>query len=455
MADVGGQDAEVAMNAGSLRFAQSLGTAMAREEFMECGERVAVLFTPAVVGFYFSFRAVLVLIAVRLFLLEPRTGAAAGLAGELILLLVVAFQAVGTARHSLGWMLRATGFRWGVAYLLFAGCSFAWSGAASIAASFFYWCGVVADVALVVLMVRTAPVAAVAHSMMKGFIGSTCVLALMVWVMPAQADLRLGDPEFFNTNQIGNLCAVAILLAQYLMSRKDGKWGAAMLFLFVTLARSLSKTTLVAFLLSEGFLLFRDKSMSRKAKMWVAAGALLVGLSFWGLYANYYDAYTTTGNQAETFTGRTAIWAWALNAALLKPWLGNGFDALWKMMPPFGPDQFEARHAENELLQQFFAYGVAGVVILFGVYASLARRIRRLPQSGMRTVLITILLFVLIRGLAEAEPFDLLLPLWAIALFSFLVESSLDPGDDNPTAESSPSRGSVMFDSSAARRPAV
>src|ERR1035441_5380206 len=72
----------------------------------------------------------------------------------------------------------------------------------------------------------------------------------------------------------------------------------------------------------------------------------------------YFGVYTSAGNQAETLTGRTAIWAWALDAGLSHPWLGNGFDAMWKVAPPFGSELFEARHAENEILQQFFAYEI-------------------------------------------------------------------------------------------------
>ncbi|MGO9437236.1 MAG: O-antigen ligase family protein [Terracidiphilus sp.] len=400
-------------------------------EHGEVGQAKSWLFTPASVGFYFSFRAAIVLIAVRVFLLEPQIGAAAVLALDFLLLLVVVFQAMGPATHSLRWMLRQPSFRWVIAYLALAGCSLLWSASVSKSASFLYWCGVVADVTVVVLLLRAGPVQGVAHSLMRGYIWSTCILAMSAWIMPTRADLRLGDMEFFNTNQIGNLCAFAILLAQYLMCRKDGKWGVPILFLTITLVRSLSKTTLVAFLCSEGFLLVRDQSMSRKTKSLIGVVVLLVGLAFWGLYESYYDVYTTAGNQAETLTGRTAIWAFAANAAIEKPWFGNGFDALWKVMPPFGADQFEARHAENELLQQFFAYGVAGVVMLAGLYGSLYRKIRRLPHRPTRMIFFTILLFVVIRGLAEAEPFDLLLPLWGITLFSSVVTMQIDANGEN------------------------
>ena len=41
------------------------------------------------------------------------------------------------------------------------------------------------------------------------------------------------------------------------------------------------------------------------------------------IYEAYYDIYTTAGNQAETLTGRTAIWTYVLNAAVEQPWIGQ------------------------------------------------------------------------------------------------------------------------------------
>jgi O-antigen ligase len=291
-----------------------------------------------------------------------------------------------------------------------------------------------ADVAITLLLFHTGALTETSNSLLKGFILSTCCIALIAWIMPAQSDLRLGDEDFFNTNQIGNLCAFAIFLAQYLMRRKEGKWGIAILFLALTLLRSLSKTTIIAFLLSEGFLLVRDKSMSRKTKALLIAAVLLVVLVFWGLFEAYYDIYTAAGTQAESLTGRTGIWAYVLNAAIQQPWIGHGFDSMWKIVPPFGPDQFEARHAENEMLQQFYAYGAIGIVMLVGLYGSLYRQIRRLSRGPLKMVFLSILYFVLIRGLAEAEPFDLLLPLWSIVLISLLVEQASTGNEDTLVA---------------------
>lgn len=376
-----------------------------------------------VVGFFFSFRIFIVFLSVSVFGADPRTGAAISLAVGFLLLLLVCFQSLGCANRTLASMLRVSSVGWVVAFLAFSGCSFLWSESASLLASFAYWCGMVADVAAVLLLLRSGSVNEVVPAILKGFIISTCCLAAIAWIMPANAtDLRLGDEEFFNTNQIGNACAFSILLAQCLVRRKQGRWGWTIFFLAVTLLRSLSKATLVAFLVSEIFLLLRDKSLTRKVKLWLLAATLLVLLIFSGLFQAYYEIYTNAGNQAETFTGRTGIWAFVLNGAIERPLIGHGFDSLWKVIPAFGPDRFEARHAENELLQQFYTYGAVGVTLITGLYGSLFLQFRKLPRSALRTIFFSILIYVIVRGLAEAEPFDLLLPLWSIVLLSLTIE---------------------------------
>jgi hypothetical protein len=381
-------------------------------------------------GFFFSFRLSVVLLSVRFLGLEPSTGAALSLGLDLFLLGLVCFGAVGATHSTFRSMLRLSSVRWVLVFLTLSCCSLAWSETVSVTDSTAYWFGLLADVAIVVLLLRSDSTTSVSHSLMKGFLWSTCCLAIVAWIMPVQSDLRLGDEQFFNTNQIGNLCAFAVFLAQYLARRKDGQWRVVISFLVITLFRSLSKTTIVAFLVSESYLVIADKAISRKTKILLMASTILLILAFWGLFEAYYAIYTTTGNQAETLTGRTAIWLYVLNAVFDHPWnlwIGHGFDSWWKVVPPFG-DQFEARHAENELLQQFYAYGVIGVCMLIGVYGSLWRQIRLLPRSSIRVMFLSILLYIVVRGIAVAEPFGLLLPLWAIVLMSALINCEVARG---------------------------
>jgi O-antigen ligase len=275
----------------------------------------------------------------------------------------------------------------------------------------------------VLLLFHSGSTVEVAQSILTGFIWSACILAMIAWIMPTPSDLRLGDEQYFNANEIGNLCAFGIFFAQYLTRCKNGQWRLAKWLLVITLIRSLSKTTLAAFVVSQVSLLILDKTMSRRMKLLLVFAAFLLVLVFWGLFEAYYDFYTTTGNQAETLTGRTAIWLYVLSAVPDHPWtlwIGHGFDSWWKTVPPFAGGLFEARHAENELLQQLYAYGIAGVLLLAGIYGSLFRELKRLKAGPAQVMFLSMLIFIVVRGLAEADSFDLLLPLWSIVLISVL-----------------------------------
>jgi O-antigen ligase len=279
-----------------------------------------------------------------------------------------------------------------------------------------------ADTLTIVLLLRTGPVDAVVNATMKGFIWGACAITVIAWLLPSQSDLRLGDEGLLGPNQIGYVCAFAFFFAQYLMRRKSGNWAAAAVLLAVTLLRSLSKTTIIAFAVAQAYILLRDRSIGRRKKWLFAFTALAVIVVFWGLLANYFDVYTNAGSQAETLTGRLAIWAYMLNEAIQQPWIGHGFHSVWKVIPPFGTDQFEARHAHNELLQQFYAYGVVGIFMLLSIYGGLLRNLRTLTRGSVKTLFLGMLLFVAIRGLADTEAFDLSLPMWTIVMLGCLIE---------------------------------
>ncbi len=94
------------------------------------------------------------------------------------------------------------------------------------------------------------------------------------------------------------------------------------MFAGLTLLRSLSKSSIAAFLIVEVFYLFRTNSISRTGKIKIAFGSLLVVAAFSSLIVRYYNIYINAGNQAETLTGRTSIWLVTFGAALEEPWFG-------------------------------------------------------------------------------------------------------------------------------------
>jgi exopolysaccharide production protein ExoQ len=375
---------------------------------------------PFMVGFFFSFRLFIMLLSVRLLGTDNETGVEISLVLNFVLLLLVAFQSIGVAGREDARMLHLASVRWVILFLSFSGCSLLWSATASLPAAIVFWCAMAADVGMVVLLLRVGPVKEVATSLMKGYIWGSCAIAIIAWLLPAQSDLRLGDEELLGPNQIGYLCAFALFFVQYLIREKSGKWGPAALILGVTLLRSLSKTSIIAFLVAESFLLLRDKSMSRRTKVMLVLASVVAGIAFSSLLTSYFDIYASAGNSPETLTGRLTIWAVILDEAVQQPWIGHGFHSVWKVIPPFG--DFEARHAHNELIQQFYAYGIVGAVMMVGLYGSFYRQIRRLADSPLKTFLCAFLLFILVRGLTDTEPFDLSLPLWTIVMISLLIE---------------------------------
>lgn len=385
------------------------------------------LLTPATVGFYFAFRVVFVLVAVRLFLADAREGVITNFIANFALLLVVIFESLGAKALNVGLLRRLKPFRWVLFFLAFSGLSLLWSSTSSLAAALAYWSAMAADLGIVVLMLRTTAVLDVASSLMQGFVWGACAVALTAWILPPQSDLRLGDEELLGPNQIGYVCAFAIFLAQFLIRRKQLFWILPSIFLGVTLLRTISKTTIVALVAGQAFILLRDRSLSLKWKMYMVGATACVLISFSSLISAYYTLYTNAGSQAETLTGRLGIWAYFLEQSLEQPWVGHGFHSVWKVVPLFSED-FEARHAHNELIQQFYAYGVVGIVMLFGVYGSLWRQIRTLAPGPIKAFAGGLLVFILVRGLADTEPFDLSLPLWAITLFSAILMTLKDDG---------------------------
>jgi exopolysaccharide production protein ExoQ len=380
------------------------------------------------VGLFFSFRVFVMLLSVRVLGTDPQIGTGITLLLNFLLLLLVMFQACGMSGRPLHELLKIGSIRWVLGFIIFSGLSLLWSVAASLPAAAAYWCAMVSDVAIVVVLLRSGSRSNLIHALMKGYVWGACALALIAWLLPAQSDLRLGDEELLGANQIGFLCAFAFFFAQYLLQKRIGKFVPAAVILGVTLLRSLSKTTIVAFVIAEAFLLMKDRSISRKGKLLALGTVAVIALAFSSLLTSYFDVYAGAGNSPETLTGRLGIWLYILDEAVKQPWMGHGFYSVWKVIPPFGI--FEARHAHNELIQQFYLYGAVGVGMFVGLYGSFYLRVRRLASGSTKAFFYALLLFVLIRGLADTEVYDFSFVLWALVMFSVLLE----PESSEPTA---------------------
>jgi exopolysaccharide production protein ExoQ len=369
----------------------------------------------ATVGFYFALRYSTEYL---FFQSDPRAGAAFSVGLNFFVFAVVLFHSLGPAANTLRSTVQVPAFRPAAAFLLFALFSFLWSATVSVPVAFAYWCGVAADLAMVVLLFRTGPVDLMSSSLMKGYVWGAGFIALITWLSPTMPDLRPGNDDFFSPNAIALICAFGVFFAQFL-SRSDRAWNLAAVLLAITLLRTLSKTTIVAFVVGEAFLLTRDRAISRRKLLAILVSSGLVIAAFWRLIQAYFEVYTTTGNEAETLTGRVGIWDYVYEQSWEKPWIGHGFHSFRNVVPAFGV--FEPWHAHNELLQLFYSYGMVGLLLFIVVYGSLYLQLHRMPRSSHKTLFLGLLLFIAIRGLGDTDRFELTLPFWAIFLISSLL----------------------------------
>jgi oligosaccharide repeat unit polymerase len=402
-------------------------------------------FEPAfLAGLFLGFHLIVIVLAVWLFDTTPQAGEMVDLGLNFLLLVVIAFGClgVGDAPYGLSFLRSATPL-WALLFLIFSGCSLTWTVAASVPAAVVFWCAMAADLIVVILLLCRQPPELVSASLFRGYVYGACAVAIIAWFLPTPADNRLGYEGLMGTNPIGFLCAFAFFLAQFLVLVRRERHGFAMLLLGVTLLRSLSKTTIIAFLLSQTILLVTSRSIPRRTKVLVTIAAFVIVLLFSSMLVSYIEDYATSNeagySEADSLSGRLGIWALIGAEAIERPWFGHGFHSVWNVIPPFGSDHFEVRHAHNELLQQFYAYGVAGIVLCFGIYTSLFWKIRRLPRGVLRTFLFSFVVFILIRGLADTEVFDLSLPLWIIVLFSALMQHETAVGP-NPMLQTEKAR---------------
>jgi exopolysaccharide production protein ExoQ len=388
-------------------------TTTATNTFLQQRQLASSAFSmPGFVGLYFGLRAAITFLFFRS---EALAGSSTSLALNLLLLAPVAFYAAGPSSISFGEIVRVRTFRFVLLFLALGLVSLTWTEAQSPIVALTYWAALAADVGLVVLVMRAELPEAACESIMKGFVWGVFVLSLIAWAAPTMPDLRIGDDDFLSPNVIGFECAMGVLFCQF-FAPQGARWKWLGTLLAITLLRSLSKTSIIAFLVAESFFLLRAKTLSRGAKLALGFSAALVLLVFSGLLMAYYNVYTHAGTQAETLTGRTAIWFVAWSFASEKPWLGHGFHSFHSIVPAFGT--YQAWHAHNELLQQLFNYGVVGVVLVVALYSSFFRQLRRCSAHPLALTAQSMLLLVFVRGLTDTERFDLSLPLWMITAFT-------------------------------------
>jgi exopolysaccharide production protein ExoQ len=360
-------------------------------------------------GFLLVFRGAVTFLFFRS---SPQTGAGVTVALTLTWLLIVLGYAIVDPPPALRERSLFGAPPWLVVYLVLAGISLAWTTTSSVPVAAAYWAAMASDVLAVCLLLRYEPLETNVTRVMHGFIAGAAVVAIIAWISPAMDDMRLGNEDFLHPNLIGYDFALGALFCAYL-AQSNKRWAWVCVAFVATTIRTLSKGTIVGFLFAALYYVVHGLKLGRKARLYLGLAGTAVLLAFWGLFEAYLDVYTA-GNNLETLTGRTYIWSTSLDIAIERPWFGHGFDSFRWVFPPFG--DFQPWHAHNEWIQQLFAYGAVGLLVVVGVYVSFYCRIRASRDSRIKSLSTAILILVLVRSLVDTDRFELCFPLWLMTL---------------------------------------
>jgi len=348
-------------------------------------------------------------------------GSAACVTLYLAVLVVVAFRYSTTKRF---WSPPA---RWILAYMLLAGVSLLWTQSYSLVSASGYWVAFVAELTTIAVLLRFSKAETFAPAALKGFVWASVVLALVAWMAPGTWELRIGQQEYLHPNIIGNQFALAALFCIFLARRypTTQHWKWVSIGLVFSLLRTLSKASIISFFFAAGFYFLRYSKLGLRNQLKIAFVASIMLLVSWSFIEPYMEVYTE-GDNVETFTGRTLIWAVSYGIAAERPWLGHGFTSYISVVPAFS-EEFVARTAHNDLLQQFFSYGLVGVLLSLAVYVSFFRHLRRSAPSPQLGLAFALLVYGLLHGLTEASPIELMLPCCMILLLAEWVQEAGRP----------------------------
>jgi O-antigen ligase len=158
-----------------------------------------------------------------------------------------------------------------------------------------------------------------------------------------------------------------------------------------------SKTALVVFVAMLILLrIFRLRRWGSKALIAGIAGILLVTT----LLSVAIDLDSMAGllGRDSTLTGRTNIWAMALENIAERPVLGYGYNAFWNVAP--GAERintilhWKVPHAHNGFIDLTLQLGIVGLVLYIGIYFVAIRRALNLANETQEQEAIWPLTFV-------------------------------------------------------------
>ncbi len=306
-------------------------------------------------------------------------------------------------------------------FLLWSACSLFWTAADDRTAAMGYWVVAAAEVLGVGMLLRRSEPAVGCVRFAQGVVTGTAVLALVAICRFGTAAGRLGDVDVLHPNLIAHWAAIGIMIAAALYTSRETNRllsGLVGVFLTCVVVSTFSKTVMLALPIAlAAFLLM----LFRRGTAWfsgVAVAATATVIAVRNGAADYVSGYLAQG-QLETLTGRTALWDETWQQIREAKWLGYGFMSFRDQMPQVLNQRLV--HAHNELLNTWFTLGIVGVVLVAAVYAVMLREVlhaRRNRRDDVAALILAMWVFCLVRGVTEASPTTIVLPLPMVVVLS-------------------------------------
>lgn len=331
--------------------------------------------------------------------------------------------------------------RWVTLYLGWTGLSLTWTFSDTFLSALGYWIMMLLDIAVVLVMLKWGDVEGIAVASLKGFITGVWIIDALALLFSSYDEFgRLGDPEYLHPNNLGHFTSIAALISIFFWRRaangsSDRRlWAAGSIALCCMIIRTLSKTSIIAFAIAALSSLLLGSNLRLRQKLRIMALVIVLTSLSYGLISRYATTYFDEGmDSATTLTGRTLLWIESWDMILERPTIGYGILSFRN----YAPQNWEIRtvHGHNEWVTQAFQLGFIGVLITSIIYLLYYRHFRKVEETAKRKLGTSILTFILIEGVASAEPTGLLFPLPLLVLTAiwtaFTRERLSFPADNN------------------------
>lgn len=185
-------------------------------------------------------------------------------------------------------------------------------------------------------------------SLFSALTGVVALNILVTAAMPGVAVTDLGVRGIYSQKNVAGIVSMlaAVTAATWTLGATRARSVAlgllALVMILAFLLVTRSKTSIALTLLAFGLIAMAALS-ARFGARFVALSAGLAAVAGAGLLALFavvgFDpvAFAAVFTGDATFTGRSELWAFALDRALERPWLGHGYGAFWDVGPGADP----------------------------------------------------------------------------------------------------------------------